>query len=94
MLASGNCAGEWEDLPGFMREQFMRDAAAALEAAAQHIAAQALADAADVLYDLPIENMECYAIYEEWKDALNVNHGIQAATRWLHARAEFIKGAK
>jgi len=62
-----------------------------LEAAAPHLAAHTLGEAADVLGDLPVESMECYARYEEWKDALNVDHGIQAAVRWLHARAEFVK---
>lgn len=39
ILAAGNYAGRWEDLPVFMQNQFTRDARIALEAAAPYMQA-------------------------------------------------------
>ena len=41
MLAAGNHVGGWDALPVFMQDNYLRDARAALEAAAPHMLAEA-----------------------------------------------------
>lgn len=76
--------------------EFAAHQAAALSAAGFGLVAdagaKALEDAADELEIAPYETLDCGAVITDWRDALNVNHGIQAATRFIRGSAAAVRG--